>query len=119
MIRRQRSHILFVLSHPKSGCEAAFVHWYQGAYRHAVLNIGGILSVQHYERHEVDIDQGQHPPLPFNYLAFYELSIDGAQAADGIIERIAALHQDETTAQAPATWLYYPVSEKVGRSPAT
>jgi hypothetical protein len=115
--RKQRSHVLFVLSNAKAGHEAAFSQWYRGLYWQAASNIAGVLGAQHFERHEVDITQGQYASLPFHYVGLYELSVDGAQAAQGLIERIALLHREQAAAQVPATWLYYPVSEKVGRAP--
>ena len=118
LIKRQRSHVVVVLSQPKVGLENEFLDWYLGRYRQAVLGLPQVLTVTHYERHEVDIDQGKHPPLPFRYLALYEISVDGAPAAAPILERIATLHRSQPAATVPATWLYYPLSEKVGRSPA-
>lgn len=118
LTQRQRSHVLFVLSHAKAGHEAPFLDWYEGPYRNTVCHFGGVLTAQHYEQHEVDITCGEHAPLPFHYLGLYEISVDGAQAAEGIIESIATLHRQQAAAQLPATWLYYPVSERVGRSPA-
>jgi hypothetical protein len=117
MLKRQRSHVIFVLSNANPTHEAEFLHWYQGAYRQSVSNHDGVVRVQHYEQHDIDITQGLYPRLPFHYLGLYELSLDGASAAEGLIERITALHRQQAAAQAPATWLYYPVSEKVGLSP--
>lgn len=118
LLEKQRSHVLFVLSNPKAPHESAFLRWYQGAYRRAVLDHGGVLDGQHYERHAIDITRGRYAPVPFQYLALYDLSLDGAEAAEGLIEKIATLHREEEAAQAPATWLYYPASEKVGCAPA-
>jgi hypothetical protein len=115
MLRTQRSHLLFVLSNPRTGSEIEFLQWYQSAYRDAISTDEALLRVRQYERHEVDITAGRHPPLPFRYLGLHELSIDGAQAAAGVIDRITQLHQAEAAAEAPATWLYYPAGEKVGR----
>ena len=117
LIEKQRSHVVFVLSSAEIGQEPAFLNWYQGVYRKAVSDMRGVLSVQHYEQHEVDITAGQYAPLPFKYLGFYEISVDGALAAEGMIERITLLHREQAAAAAPATWLYYPASERVGRSP--
>src|SRR5882724_3368399 len=117
LLQRQRSHVLFALGNATSGREMDIRAWFVGAYRDVMLGIDGVLTVQSYERHEVDIDQGQHPPLPFQYLAVHELSVDGAEAAEAIIERVTELHGEEPAARTPATWLYYPVSEKVGRAP--
>jgi hypothetical protein len=115
LLKSQRSHMLFVLSHPKAGHEASFIEWYQGVYRQSAMNLGTVLSASHYEQHEVDITQGHHARLPFRYLGIYEISVDGAEAAAGLIEQVILLHQQQPAAQAPATWLYYPASEKVGR----
>lgn len=117
LLREQRSHVLFVLSHPSPGGEATFLSWYQGAYLRAVSGLEGVLSAQHYEQHEVDIAKGRLPRIPFQYLGLYELSIDGAQEAERVIDRVTALHEEQAAAQPPATWLHYPASEKVGRAP--
>jgi hypothetical protein len=118
-LRQQRSHVLFVLSNPRLGCERAFRTWYLGPYHQQILDLEVVLAGQQYEPDELDVSGGRYPGLPFSYLALYDLSIDGAQAALGPIERIRQLHGREASAEAPATWLFYPVSERVGRSPAT
>jgi len=118
LLDRQRSHVLFVLSEPESDSNSEFLTWYQGPYRGAVLGCAGVLGGRHYEQHDVDITQGRFPRLPFGYLGIYELSLDGSQGARELIERIAALHREESSARVPATWLYYPVCEKVGRTPS-
>jgi hypothetical protein len=116
--KQQRSHVLFVLSDAKPGYESAYLNWHQAVYREKAFRMACILGVQHYERHEVDITQGQYPPLPFRYLSLCELSVDGAEVTEAIIDHIFAAHRQEASAQSPATWLYYPASEKVGRAPA-
>lgn len=113
----QRSHILLVLSSPVPGAEGRFRSWYVGSYREAAAQLPGVLSGQQYEPHEVDVSNGRYPGLPYRYLALYELSLDGAQAASPAINRVAALHRAENSAAVPASWLYFPVSERVGRSP--
>jgi hypothetical protein len=117
MLHGQRSHILLVLSSPREGADERFRSWYLGSYREAVLRLADVLSGQQYEPHEVDVSNGRYPGLPYGYLAVYEMSLDGAQAAAQTIARIAELHRAESSAAAPATWLYYPASERVGRSP--
>jgi hypothetical protein len=118
LLRQQRSHVLFVLSNAKPGSESAFLDWYRGRYRDDLIDAPGLLKAQHYEQHEVDITLGRYGQrVPFRYLGIYELSVDGAEAASSLIDRITGLHQEQVSAEAPATWLYYPASEKVGRSP--
>ena len=117
LLQKQRSHLLFVLNNAQPGCDADFLEWYQGPYREAVAKIAAVVDGTHYQQHDVDISQGRYPGLAYKYLALYQLSLDGAEAAEGIIGEINALFADQRTADAPATWLYYPVSEKVGRAP--
>lgn len=116
--RRQRSHVLFVLSDAVPGSEQRFLHWYRGHFLQSVSVIGGVLSAQHYEQHELDVTQGRFPRLPLRYLGVYDVYIDGAETAFPLIGEITRLHSLEFSAKAPATWLYYPVCEKVGRAPA-
>jgi hypothetical protein len=118
LLKTQRSHVVFVLSNVDNRQESVFLDWYQGTYRQTVLSIPGVLKVQHYEKHEVDITRGQHLQLPYQYLGMYDISIDGAEGATALIESITSLHRAQPAARPPATWLYYPVSERVGRSPA-
>lgn len=117
LMQQQRSHILFVLCNAKAGRESAFLDWYRGSYRDEIEGTPGLLNADHYEQHEVDITQGRYGQrIPFHYLGIYELSIDGAEQATDAIDFISTLHGDQSAAEAPATWLYYPASEKVGGS---
>jgi hypothetical protein len=118
LLRRQRSHVLLVLCGCQAGREAPFLEWYQGPYRETVGTLAGVLSAQHYVQHEVDITNGKFQRPPFPYLGLYELSVDGAQQTEGTIKHVEALHRAQPAANLPATWLYYPASEKVGRPAA-
>jgi hypothetical protein len=118
LLTKQRSHVLFVLSNAKVGRESVFLEWYRGTYHNQVLDDTNVLRGQQYEQHEKDITQGKYPRLPFHYLGLYELSLDGAQQAERLIERVTTLHSQQPAAEAPATWLYYPACEKIGRSPS-
>ena len=115
LLKTQRSHNLFVLSNANSGQEKTFLSWYRGDCLNAILGDERVLGVQHYEQHEVDITRGAYKPIPYHYFSIIELSLDGAEEAEELINTIRALHQDERSTQDPVTWLYYPVSEQVGR----
>ena len=119
MLKHQRSHILLVLSQPQQGRESDFLDWYKGDYLQAIANQDKVLSVQNFEQHEVDITKGKHKPLPYPYLSLIELSLDGAEQASDLIQQITDLHQAQSAANEPATWLYFTTSEKVGRAPNT
>jgi len=118
LLREQRSHVLVVLSSPRASSDPIFRSWYLGPYQQEILALPQVLSGQQYEPHELDVSRGRYPGLPFSYLGLYDLSVDGAQAALEVIERIRELHRQEEGAAVPATWLYYPMSERVGRAPA-
>ena len=114
---RQRSHILLVLSNVALGEDApAFIDWYNGVCRRAVLARPGVLSASHYVQDDVDLTGGRRPPPPFRYLAIYELSIDRAEQAEANISAVHTLYRSCAHAAAPATWMYYPIGEKVGLS---
>lgn len=119
LLTAQRSHVLFVLSGAAPEHEQEYRDWYRSAHREALAAHVGVLSAQQYEQHEVDITLGRYPRLPFRYLGIYELSVDGASAASPFIDAVTALHSSQPSARPPATWLYYPANEKVGRSPTT
>lgn len=119
LAKSQRSHLLFVLSRAKAAQTLEFETWYKGDCRDAILNLRSVLKVQHYEQHKVDISSGRYPRLPFQYLGIYELSLDGAEESAGIIEQISELYRLQPAAELPATWLYYPFSERIGRPPSS
>lgn len=119
LLAEQRSHALFVLSNSQPGSDREFRKWYLGICQRAVLKLTGVLRGQQYEAHEVDISGGKYPGLPYHYLGVYDISVDGAPSANGILDHIRDLHAREPSAQPPALWLYYPVSERVGRSPVS
>jgi hypothetical protein len=118
LLKQQCSHVLLVLSNAQAGQQAEFLKWCLGVYSEAVRSCPGVLSVRHYEQHEVDVSKGYFPRLSFQYLTVCELSLDGAEGAKDLIERIMALYGAQAAAIAPAMWLYYPISEKVGRPAA-
>ena len=117
LIKAQRSHLLFVLSDARPDRYGQFMDWYRGAYCRSLLELESVLSVTNYEQHHVDITGGQYKSISFRYLGICELSIDGAQAAGPIIDKVLELHAAQSAATTPATWLYFPIGEKVGRSP--
>jgi len=75
----------------------------------------GVLNLQLFQQSEVDITMGENPRLPFDYLGLIDISVDGAIQAMPLIQDIQSLHAVEQSADVPATWLYYPISERVGR----
>lgn len=114
MARKQRSHLLLVLSNALSNEDNAFLSWYETDYRQAIVDHDNVLSVQHFEKHEIDITAGHYPPPNYKYLGVYDLSLDGAEEANDLMNFIADAHCAGNRAETPAIWLYYPISERVG-----
>lgn len=117
LLSRQRSHILLVLTDANPGSEPAFRDWLERHYVATLSATRQVVAIHLYEQHEIDVTSGQHPRLPLRYLSICELSLDGAPQAESIIRQVMELHRSEVSARAPATWLYYPAGEKVGRAP--
>lgn len=112
--KKQRSHILFVLSNPINNQENKFRHWYNNTYMANILQLSHVISIQHFQKHKVDITMGHFPSPPFRYVGIYELCLDGADQAGEVIDQIFLMFQEESSADKPVAWLYYPISEKVG-----
>jgi hypothetical protein len=119
LLTTQYSHVLFVLNNSRAGRESQFLEWYQGTLRERVRSDETVLRAEHYEQHEVDITCGRHMPIPYRYLGLYHISIDGAEQSERLIDSVHSLFRDCEHADVPATWLFYPISEKVGRLPPT
>jgi hypothetical protein len=113
----QRSHLLLVLSEASLPEDEMFLAWYRDGFGKALRSYDGVLRVAQYVQHEFDITGGRYMQLPFGYLTLCDLSLDGAAAAEHVIRAIHTAHERERSVTgAPATWMYYPASEKVGIS---
>jgi hypothetical protein len=115
-LKRQRSHLLLVLAQPKEGSADDFAAWHAAACRETMLKRPEVLTASYFVEDDVDITGGKFPALTYRHLAIYELSVDGAEQAEAAIAVVEALHRDSGVAEQPATWLYFPVGEKVGLS---
>src|SRR5689334_8023090 len=115
LLASQPSHVLFVVNNARAGREASFLQWYRGAYKDRVQDHEIVVHARHFEQHEVDVTCGRHMLFPYKYLGLYHLSLDGAEQVEGFIDSIQSLFREREDAEAPATWLFYPISEKVGR----
>ncbi len=116
LIKTQRSHVLFLLSSCNADRQDEFVSWSKNIFSIRLEELSGVISINHFEKHDVDVTEGAYQHIPDDYLSIIELSVDGAEQAEMIIQKIEKLYEAEPSADVPSTWLYYPVSEKVGRS---
>jgi hypothetical protein len=118
LIQTQPSHLLLVLSNAAPEREHQAASWYRGDYLKGVAELPCVVSVEYFEQHDVDIGQGEYPRLPFRYLGLHMLSIDGGEESLPVIEHVTELHRRRRDVELPATWLYYPLSRRVGREPS-
>jgi len=113
--RLQRSHLLLILSNATQGKKTEFVDWATTHLRENIAKSKQVLSLNLLEKHAVDVTEGAYQEIPYHYLLILELGLDGADKAQPLIKKIADWYSEEPYAMAPATWLFYPASEKVGR----
>jgi hypothetical protein len=96
VLASQRTHVLFVLGEGETPPPAP-------AADHPILR------TRRYALSEVDVTRGHHVALPFRSLSIHELSVDGAEEAAPVIERLVADAQGRV-----GTWLSFPLGEQVG-----
>ena len=113
LAKQQRSHTLLVFSNAVDGQVTPFLNWFKGDGLQTVAALDQVLSTRHYQEYPFNLS-GEYKPIGFDYLALYQVNLDGAEDSGELINQINALYQREPSAGDIATWLYYPVSEKVG-----
>lgn len=113
LLAQQSSHSLLVFSNAKEGQEQAYLDWFTSAGLSTALENKKVLSLQHYQQHSLDLIGGAKP-IGFDYLAVYQLCLDGAEDSDHLIKEIHSAYQIQSSVSEIAIWLYYPISEKVG-----
>jgi hypothetical protein len=116
LLATQPSHVLFVLSNAREARQPQFLEWYAGFLKGRMRDNEAVVRADHYEQHEVDVTGGRHMPFPYRYLGLYQLSIDGAEQVAEFVDSIHCVFRECEAAAAPATWLFYPISQKVGRA---
>lgn len=117
LANQQRTHNLYIFSNAKSDKDEAFRVWYLEECLQAIFRLDGVLSCQLFERQDYDISDGISIDCDFDFVTVCELGLDGAEQAAPTMDNIVKLFRAGRLAQEPALWLFYPVSEKVGRPP--
>ena len=110
-------HILVVLSNCHEGTDDAFNKWYTNTHLPDVVKVPGFSAAQRYRVSDTQMSEG---PLPYQYLAVYEVESDDVNlpkeglakaAAEGASMYIdPSLDRDKTVA-----WFYTPVAGRVSR----
>ena len=110
---KQRSHTLLVFCNAATNKTDQFSSWFKTDCQQAIATFSEVLSVRHYKEYPFTIIE-RYKPIGFEYLSIIQLNLDGAEDVSELIDQINTLCQNEPSAGNHATWLYYPVSEKVG-----
>lgn len=113
LAKQQRSHTLLVFCKTTDEKTETFLNWFKTDCLHTVAGFNKVLSARHYQEYPFNLS-GNYKPIGFDYLGIYQLSLDGAEDANELINQINALYQNESSTGDIATWLYFPVTEKIG-----
>ena len=111
----QPSHTLLVFSAAAQKREDEFRRWLTRRAFQPLRAGDKMLSVRHYALHPMKISEA-YKPLGFSYLSLCRLCLDGAHDAAGLISDLRLRFEREACSGDIATWLFYPVGEKVGKS---
>ena len=111
--KQQRSHTLLVFCKTTDEKKETFLNWFKTDCLQTVAGFNKVLSARHYQEYPFNLS-GNYKPIGFDYLGMYQLILDGAEEASELIDQINALYKNESSAGDVATWLYFPVSEKIG-----
>jgi hypothetical protein len=96
-------YCLVAYSNPVAGREDEFNAWYWNEHMKAILDIPGVVSGRRYTPAAAQFSKA---PLPFQYLAIYEIEVDDPQkfinemtsrAASGKMSRSTAITPDFST----------------------
>lgn len=108
LLKKQRSHILFILSQPRTGRTTAFLEWYATRHIRHALNILALVSGQCFERTLFQMPGALE--AKFQTIAIYEQ----AGTPEDILESFASI--PSSTFDFPALdttrfsdWVYRPI----------
>jgi hypothetical protein len=112
-------HVLIVLSNCFEGTDDTFNTWYTNTHLADVIGVPGFSAAQRYRLSSSQLGEG---PLPYQYLAVYEVDADDVNvprdgltnaAANGVSMYIdPSIDRDRTVA-----WFYTPITERVTGEP--
>lgn len=108
----QRSHTLLVFSNAPKVEKKNYEVWLKSDAWTEFSHNKKVLSVKSYRQHPMDF--GGYEPIGFNYLTLVQLSLNGAEDVVSVLDKLHTIFNEVSGSQSVATWLYYPVSEKVG-----
>ena len=106
-------HVFVVLTNAAPGKEDAYNDWYTNQHIPDVLAIPGLVAAQ---RFTLSADQRAAPPLPYKYLALYEIETDDLKGLLATLNERAgtsAMVISDAIDQQRLAWIYTPITERI------
>ena len=105
-------YVLVALTNAVEGKEQAFNEWYDGQHLPDVLNVPGVMSAQRFKLAET---QRSPDPLPYRYMALYEIETDNLPAVLEIAKQrggTPAMPRSDAVASDVSLWYFEPMGPK-------
>ena len=106
-------HVFVVLTNPIEGREDEYNEWYSGVHLTDVLKVPGIVAAQRFKLSDAQRDA---PPLPYRYLALYEIETDDLNHTLAVLRQRAgtsAMVISNAIGPNRAGWMFQPITPRV------
>ena len=106
-------HVFVVLTNPIDDREDEYNQWYSGVHLSDVLKVPGIVAAQRFVLSDVQRDA---PPLPYRYLALFEIETNDLNHTLTVLrERAGTSAMVISSAVGPqrAGWMFHPITPRV------
>ena len=107
-------HCLVVFSNPVEGREDEYNDWYTNTHLRDVLKIPGFIGAQRFARSK---EQLGSEPLPYRYMAIYDIETDDIKATMEALGKAAAAGEMMISRAMDmehiANWIFTPMSKKM------
>src|ERR1041384_4847655 len=106
-------HMFVVFTNPIEGQDDAYNAWYTDVHLQDVLQVPGIIAAQRFKLSDVQRDP---PPIPWRYLALYEIETDDLNHTLAALRERAgtsAMVISDAVAPQRAGWFSQPITPKV------
>ena len=108
-------HVLVVLSNCHEGTDDAFNSWYTNTHLRDVINVPGFSAAQRFRVSGTQMGDG---PMPYQYLAVYEVDAEDVNVPkDGLAQAAAggaSMYIDPSIdRERTVAWFYTPITDRV------
>ena len=106
-------HVFVVLTNAVEGKDDTFNEWYSDVHLADVLKVPGIVAAQRFKLSDVQRDQS---PLPYRYLALYEIETDDLSHILAVLRERAgtsAMVISDALGSERAGWFFQPITPRI------